>query len=566
MFCETVLQSKRFYHKIFCIVSRCAAVFGNGGSLPYRLYCIAVRNRFVADERLKRALMAKSKMRETTLFLLGSALFAAVLSINLVLCHLYWNHDLAHSILDSLVILVAPMFYAAFFYERWVYISTSAIAATVSALTIAHFNTDLFWSYTVLVFVLVFSGVICELIYRAIRQRDQAQEALRRSEERILHLQKMEALGQLTAGISHNFNNILTGVIGNLNLAQRKAEGAIKKQIEAALKSSRRAAKLTHELVLFSRKGEPTRKLVSINAIVADVGEVCESTFAQKTELTIDTPKDVQWIMGDPGQIYQAILNLCINARDAVETMQDRVENPCIGIAVKPIEVLPQTSKLYPGVNPGMFVCVSVSDNGPGMDEEIRRHIFEPFFTTKPVGKGTGLGLATVYGIIQRHHGFVECDTQPAKGTTFRLCLPCVEDVLAVADGGQALLSNGIPHGTETILLVDDEEKIRETTGEILQEHGYKVLLASDGNEGVKLYQAHRQEIELILMDLSMPVMTGQDALKEIHRIAPDAKAIAFTGYPVDLSTLDDVCTIIEKPFELEKLLQTVRTILDQSD
>lgn len=503
--------------------------------------------------------MRTDKRRDGWLLLAGYTFVTVAYVVFAVWCHAYWIHSLAHVFMDLHIILVAPMFYAAFFYSRRVFTTMAVMAVITAIIGLQNIEGEVRESILLVSIVGATSLFMCEMIHRAMVARNLAEEALRKTEERIIHLQKMEALGQLTAGLSHNFNNILTGVIGNLNLAKRLAEGKLKKYVDAALKSSVRAAELTNELAILTRRRKSQRQSVCMQAVTDEVADACRSIFDERIQLEISIPEELPPVWGNSGRIYQAILNLCFNARDAFEGVQDPHHAPRIETSLELVHLDKEAASLFPNLEPGAYVRIRVHDNGTGMDEKTQARVFEPFFTTKEVGKGTGLGLATVYAIVQSHHGAIECRSQPGQGTTFQMRLP-----VADANVGPArCISDGMPGGDETILLIDDEEHVRNVTCEMLEQYGYTVIMGYDGEEGVALFKNHCQEIGLVLMDLSMPAMDGHKALKTMRTIRPAVKAIAFTGHSINLSEADGFVAILEKPFDWSHLLQTVRGALD---
>jgi two-component system cell cycle sensor histidine kinase/response regulator CckA len=279
---------------------------------------------------------------------------------------------------------------------------------------------------------------------------------LRASQERALQAQKMEAVGQLTAGIAHNFNNILQSIMGNLQLALLESSEPISALLADAERSSRRAADMVRQLMLFARRNPAwTLKPVELRHVVEDGVSICRKTFDKKIELSVDIPDNLPLVHGDAGQLGQILLNLCLNARDALEA-QDPSTVPLIQISLEDHVLADQQVGM---LQAGAYICLQVADNGMGIEPQAQEHIFEPFFTTKEVGKGTGIGLATVYAIVRDHQGWIDCQSAKEKGTVFRVYLP-VSSHSVSAEEEQQPQSLG---GAETILVVDDEEAVRRS-------------------------------------------------------------------------------------------------------
>ena len=386
---------------------------------------------------------------------------------------------------------------------------------------------------------------------REITERRQLESQLRQA-------QKMEAVGQLTAGLAHNFNNMLQGIVGNVSLALMQATGEMHEILADANQSAERAADMIRHLLVFSRQGvQPELRPVDMATVTAEALDMARRTFDRRIAIhggESDLPGEV---MGDAGQLEQVVLNLLINARDALE---ETLDEPAIHLLLEAVDLAPSAAT-HPDARPGQYIAVRVSDNGVGMDSGTRERVFEPFFTTKEVDKGTGLGLSTVYGIVQQHGGWIECDTAPGQGSTFSVYLP---HAAARVSGGGAPGSGGEPRGTETILVIDDEDIVRRTASRLLQHYGYTVLLAHDGPRGIELFAQHQPEIDLVLLDLSMPVMTGREVLQHLRALSSDTRIAFFTGYAAESEGESaDVATVIQKPFTSLQLAETVRAVLD---
>ena len=367
----------------------------------------------------------------------------------------------------------------------------------------------------------------------------------------------MQALGQLTAGIAHNFNNMLAVMIGNLELAMLDLPTPMQRHLQVAENSARRAAEMVNQLMLFSRRGlAVARDLVAVDTVIRNTIRICQETFDRKIDMPVRIPDDLAPVMGNQNQLEQVLLNLCLNARDALEHRA----KPFIVIAVTELDLAPDAPTLAADAKAGRFIRISVRDDGVGMDEETRVRVFEPFFTTKDVDKGTGLGLSTAFGIAQQHHGWIDCQSVLNEGSVFSLYLP-------VATGGLAASvqedSTALQYGSGTVLLIDDEEPIRVTVTTMLGRLGYDVLLAAGGREGLEQYRKQSNAIDLVLLDLLMPDMSGEEVLAELRQLDPRVRVALFTGHETAGRDLEGVSEIIRKPARLDDLAKSLRRILE---
>ncbi|MBT3342462.1 MAG: response regulator [Gemmatimonadetes bacterium] len=385
--------------------------------------------------------------------------------------------------------------------------------------------------------------------------------ALAVKERQLQQAQKMEAVGQLTAGVAHNFNNLLQAMVGELDLAMLETERSEANElIEGALDAARRAAHLVHQLLLYSRQNQPG-DLASTDPlhILNDVEAICRRTFDRRIDLDIhlDIDADIR-VIGDPMQLEQVLLNLCINARDAVEEAEPA--QPRIGILLEKVQL--DGTQTSDGIDPGHFLRMEVSDNGAGMDEKTRSRIFDPFFTTKAVGRGTGLGLSTALAIMQDHGGWLRCDSEAGQGARFSAYLPMT---IVEADEPMAQTQDtDVDGGQETILIIDDEEMVRTTASRMLKRRGYAVLEAEDGQSGLETYRAHRDDIRLILLDHSMPRMSGREVLAQLRAEDTPVRIVIITGVPAGLEDFEGADDLMEKPFSLKSLVGRVREVLDR--
>jgi len=383
----------------------------------------------------------------------------------------------------------------------------------------------------------------------------------RRTAEQLRHAQKMESIGTLAGGIAHDFNNILAAIIGYGGMVHRKmnADDPQRPKMEHLLEAADRAAHLTKELLLFSRKQALERKTVDINQIVSKSEKFLKRVIAADIEFILNIQPVPLPVLADAYQLEQVLMNIVTNARDAM---------PRGGTLTLSTEVI-QFDDTFASTlglrNPGDYALVTVSDTGAGMNQAIQKRLFEPFFTTKEIGKGTGLGLSIAYGIIQQHDGQICVESMPGKGTTLRIYLPLIASEAATQPDLEEI--EPLIGGTETILLAEDNDMVRVLTRTILTESGYTVIEAGNGEEAVQKYLADKDSIDLLLFDIIMPRMNGKDACDEILKTRPEMKALFFSGYTPDSlgqkSSMKNGFQIISKPAAPVALLRKVREVLD---
>jgi PAS domain S-box-containing protein len=409
----------------------------------------------------------------------------------------------------------------------------------------------------------------------------------KRLEDQLRHSQKMEAVGQLAGGVAHDFNNLLMLIQAhNENLRERfAADDPARKDASEIENAVTRAASLTAQLLAFSRKQVLRPKVLDLNVVLADVSEMLHRLIGENIEVKIVPGRSLGRIKTDPSQMEQVILNLAVNSRDAMP------DGGKLTIETCNVQLDDNGSRIHDGAPAGKYVLLSVSDTGIGMDRETRAHIFEPFFTTKEPGKGTGLGLATVYGVVKHSDGWIWVDSEPGRGTTFNIHLPRVEESPVEGRGGEdleveeSLVSqsrleepkrqqqlagkpalSAMPKGTETVLVVEDQDGIRDIVRESLRRNGYKVLIAVDGNEALKMADAYPDPIHLLVTDLVMPNIGGRELAQRLTPLRPGMKVLFMSGYS-ESSALDDEdadATILQKPFSLDALVRNVRRVLDE--
>ena len=380
----------------------------------------------------------------------------------------------------------------------------------------------------------------------------------KRLEQQLFHSQKMEAIGRLAGGVAHDFNNILTAIMGYSSLMKMKTHETLTMNYSnQILALSEKAANLTQSLLAFSRKQTIKPKPADINEIVRTTGKFLLRLIGEDIELrTILSEADITAFV-DSGQIEQVLMNLATNARDAMP------QGGTLTISTSQVELDHEFAAFHGYGKTGRYALITVADTGIGIDEKTRERIFEPFFTTKEVGKGTGLGLAMVYGIIKQHNGFITVYSEPGKGTIFRIYLPTIHPGTKKSATAEHTMMIG---GTETILLAEDEAEVRRTTKAILEEFGYKVIEAADGEEAVKLFIEKQHEIDFLITDVIMPKKNGREAYRSIQLIQPGVKALFTSGYTADMvmkqGLLDEGLELISKPISPKELLEKLREML----
>ncbi len=377
-------------------------------------------------------------------------------------------------------------------------------------------------------------------------------------EERLRQAHKMEAVGRLAGGVAHDFNNLLTIIRGHgdLLLDRGVQDAAQRNSVEQIQKAANRAVSMTRQLLAFSRMQVLQPRVLDLNAIVADMGKMLPRLIGEHIEYVFVPEPRLARVKADPGQIEQVIMNLAVNARDAMP------DGGRLLVQTRNIELDEGEARKRPPMSAGAYVLLSVSDTGRGMDDATKAHIFEPFFTTKAVGKGTGLGLATVYGIVKQSGGFIWVDSSPGRGATFEIYLPQVSEKMTETE--QDTKSSAIPRGTETILVAEDEAGVRELACEFLRASGYSVLEARDGAEALEVARRYTGPIHLILSDIVMPRMGGAELAARAVVIQPGAKVVLMSGYSEHSHSGQetDGFPVLQKPFSLNSLVGKVREVL----
>ena len=392
-------------------------------------------------------------------------------------------------------------------------------------------------------------------LYKAISIKEKLENQLQQA-------QKMEAIGTLAGGIAHDFNNILAMIMGFGDLAQKKAALGIDnaEDIGQIVKAAERARNLVRQILTYSRKSETEMKVLDLNQVVLDSVKLLKHTLPKMIKMELNLAPDLDCVLADPAQMEQVIVNLANNAGDAMPDGGRLIfETACLSLGDR-------SSANFPDMSPGRYLLLMVTDTGPGMDKETIGRVFDPFFTTKEIGKGTGLGLSTVYGIVREHGGRITCYSEPGLGTTFKIYLPAdssdpVAQEIAPRPGQEEL------SGVETILMVDDEEAIRRMVSDFLEQLGYQVICAANGEEALKKYNRNRDQVDLVILDLGMPGMGGNKCLKKLLALNPDLKVLIASGYSANGKVADTInegaAEYLAKPFRLGNLQAKVRKVLD---
>jgi len=380
-------------------------------------------------------------------------------------------------------------------------------------------------------------------------------------EQQFRHSQKMEAVGRLAGGVAHDFNNLLTIITGYSQMIQRNLEpgSPIKAHVDAILKSGERAAALTRQLLAFSRRQDFSPRIMDLNAVVGNTEKMLHRLIGEDIELLTVLSAGIGMVKGDHGQIEQVIMNLAVNARDAMPN------GGRLTLETANVELDEAYARGHMPVEPGSYVMLAVTDTGCGMDAPTQAHIFEPFFTTKEPGKGTGLGLATVYGIVKQHGGNIWVYSEPGHGTAFKIYLPCAEMSAVKVEPHRAAARE--LRGSETILVVEDEPDVRSLVVRLLRSMGYWVLEASRADEAMMVCRRHKGPVHLLLTDVVMPQMSGRDLLDRLRPLRPDVRVLFTSGYTEEAlhnRMLERDTAFLQKPFTEDALARKVRDVLDE--
>lgn len=394
--------------------------------------------------------------------------------------------------------------------------------------------------------------------------KHKADKEKQKLKEQLFQAQKLEAIGHLTTGVAHNFNNALNVVMGNLELLRMKGDGNLSVYLDRAQNASETAARIVDGLLAFCRERQMKKDVFDVRGVVRSAVDMCQQLLKGEMALDVRVPDQAVWVKGDDNHIQQVILNLCLNARDACEALQGQTRKPSIALH------LGQVTR-----DGNSYACITVSDNGLGMSDDVQRCMYEPFFTTKPVDRGTGLGLSTAYGIVQDHNGWMDCLSEENLGTTFEVYLPltvCENDsptqtlseVPEPQDNAHSVTSGTMDVAKEkkTVLIVEDEEIVRITERELLKFGGYDVIEAQNGEMGWQIYLEQKDVIDLVLTDLSMPDISGAELLERILNLDDQARVIFVTGNPPDEVHAPGAKAILGKPLKAEVMYQTIAQVL----
>ncbi len=380
-------------------------------------------------------------------------------------------------------------------------------------------------------------------------------------ELQVQQLQKFEAIGKLAGGIAHDFNNVIGAILGwaEMGCAEAEPGTVFLDRFRKIRDQANWAGRLTSQLLAFARRQVLQPRKTDLNNLVVEGMSLLRRVIGEQIEVRVLAGTDLRVAMVDPGQIEQVLMNLCLNARDAMP------QGGRLIIETQNIEIDQEFCRVHSYAREGSFILLSVSDSGVGMDTATAERIFEPFFTTKEMGKGTGLGLATVYGVVKQHEGFIHLYSEPGRGTTFRVYLPAGT---GTAEPRQPKRDEQVPKGTETILLAEDNEGLREAAKEMLERLGYHVILASNGTEAVQIFTKNPGQFDLIILDVVMPTVSGPLAFSQMTAVRADLRVLFSTGYTAEAASLNSLteqgASILQKPYSLKNLGQIVRSILDQ--
>lgn len=404
------------------------------------------------------------------------------------------------------------------------------------------------------------TGVV--VVFRDITERQQAEAKVRASEEQLRQAHKMEAIGQLAAGIAHDFNNLLTVINGYSSMLTATLEPPAnwQKYVQRILAAGKRAEGLTRQLLAFSRRQMLQPRVLNLNQIVLDMEQMLSRLLGEHIHLLTQLAPDLALVRADPGQIEQVIMNLAVNARDAMPN------GGTITVQTTNVTLTDEQTVHFPDLPAGLYTSLTVQDTGIGMDDQVKSHIFEPFFTTKARDKGTGLGLATVYGIIKQSGGHITAHSAVGHGATFVIYLPAVQGQPLIME--QSLALPDLPQGNETILLVEDEDAVREFAGEVLEVCGYTVIKAHNGVEALDLSTQYAGPLHLLLTDIVMPQMSGWELAERFARHHPTTKILYMSGYTDSAQLSAQIKSgnihLLVKPFTPVTLARKVRALLDE--
>jgi two-component system cell cycle sensor histidine kinase/response regulator CckA len=403
-------------------------------------------------------------------------------------------------------------------------------------------------------------GRLIPSVQRELRESEERKQR-QRLEEQVHQLQRFEAIGRLAGGVAHDFNNVIGAIMGWAEIGANAAYpgGDLQDKFLKIRAQADRASGLTRQLLAFARRQTLQPCNTNLNELSKETISLLRNVIGERIEIQLQLADDLNVIWADPGQVEQVLMNLSLNARDAMP------DGGRLIVETKNVIVDDDYQRLHPYAVAGNYVLLRVVDNGIGMDSDTMTHIFEPFFTTKETGRGTGLGLATVYGIVKQHKGFVDVDSAPGQGTAFRVYLPLGNGPAEAGEKHEAFTMRG---GSECILIAEDNDDLRDAAQEILQSLGYRVITAKDGEEAVRVFEEHRDAIDLAFMDVVLPKLNGTDAYMQMIARKPALPVLFTTGYASEVSlvlvTTREKATVLQKPYGSQYLAQKLREKLDK--
>jgi two-component system cell cycle sensor histidine kinase/response regulator CckA len=398
-------------------------------------------------------------------------------------------------------------------------------------------------------------------VQRELREAQERQERMR-LERQVQQLHKFEAIGRLAGGIAHDFNNVIGAILGWAELCHEEAKPGthLHDRLQRIIDQTKRAAGLTSQLLSFARRQILQPKRIDLNIHALQGMSLLRRVIDEHITISVQTAQDLHVTLVDPVQADQVLMNLCLNARDAMPDGGQLI------IETSNVEIGEEFCSLHTYARPGSYVLLSVSDSGIGMDTETIGQIFEPFFTTKEMGKGTGLGLATVYGIVKQHGGFIEVDSAPGRGTTFQVYLPASS---GAPEAREAQTEEMPRRGKETVLLAEDHEGLRQSAQEMLESLGYRVIAAANGLEAVQLFKTNREQVGLVVLDVVMPGLSGPDAFLQMTALQPNLPVVFTTGYTSETASLTSMiekgAAFLQKPYSQRSIAQLIRGVLDHA-
>ena len=405
-----------------------------------------------------------------------------------------------------------------------------------------------------------------EIVYiaviRDVSAKKRVHEEMQRLQEQLFQAQKMETIGTLAGGVAHDFNNLLVGILGTASLMKMSIgqDSLLQEHIQTIEQASLRASELTKQLLGFARAGKYEVRAVNLNHPIEELQKLISRTFDKRVTLTVKLAKELWAIEGDSNQLQHSFLNICLNARDAMP------HGGVVTLTTQNLDLDLATAAQHHNLAPGKYVHVAITDTGVGMDSATQARIFEPFFSTKERGKGTGLGLAMVYGIVRNHGGRIFVESALGKGSTFHIYLPATRTPVAAPQAESPL---DTPFGSETILLIDDERVILDVASRILKRLGYTVLVTPDGQEGVRVFAERRHEIALVILDMVMPKLGGREVFRRLKAIDPQVRVLLSSGYSADGDTQailnEGVLGFVQKPYVMNDLAQAVKRAIKLS-